>query len=122
MAVQIRTQHLSKSFGPQSVLRGIDLTIQPGEFISIVGKSGKLAGVFTDGDLRRRMGADDRILERTLREVMTPRPICIRENALAAEALKIFNERNIDDLIVINQKREPVGLVDLQDLPKMKLM
>lgn len=40
MAVQIRTQHLSKSFGPQSVLRGIDLTIRPGEFISIVGKSG----------------------------------------------------------------------------------
>ena len=42
--------------------------------------------------------------------------------ALAVEALKIFNERNIDDLIVVNAKREPVGLVDSQDLPKLKLM
>ena len=37
--------------------------------------------------------------------------------ALAVEALKIFNERNIDDLIVVNAKNEPVGLVDSQDLP-----
>lgn len=40
MAVDVHAQHLSKSFGTQAVLRGIDLTIQPGEFISIVGKSG----------------------------------------------------------------------------------
>ena len=40
----------------------------------------------------------------------------------AAEALKIFNERTIDDLIVVNAKKEPVGLIDSQDLPKLKLM
>lgn len=40
MGIQLHTQHLIKAFGTQSVLRGIDLTIQPGEFISIVGKSG----------------------------------------------------------------------------------
>ena len=45
-----------------------------------------------------------------------------REDALAVEALKIFNERNIDDLIVVNAKHEPVGLVDSQDLPKLKIM
>jgi arabinose-5-phosphate isomerase len=90
--------------------------------LSIVDGKGKLAGVFTDGDLRRRMGDDAGLLERSLREVMTANPIHIREDALAAEALKIFNERNIDDLIVVNRRREPVGLVDLQDLPKMKLM
>jgi arabinose-5-phosphate isomerase len=83
---------------------------------------GKLVGVFTDGDLRRHMGNDDRVLERALKEVMTRNPICVRDDALAAEALKIFNERNIDDLIVVNARKEPVGLVDLQDLPKMKLM
>jgi arabinose-5-phosphate isomerase len=53
---------------------------------------------------------------------MTRNPICIRDDALAVEALKIFNERNIDDLIVVNAKREPVGLVDSQDLPKLKIM
>lgn len=90
--------------------------------LSVVNARGKLAGVFTDGDLRRRMSGDANILERALKEVMTPNPISVRADALAAEALKIFNERNIDDLIVVNEKREPVGLVDLQDLPKMKLM
>jgi arabinose-5-phosphate isomerase len=90
--------------------------------LSIVNARRKLIGVFTDGDLRRHMAGDEKILERRLKEVMTPNPICIREDSLAAEALKIFNERNIDDLIVVNAAKEPVGLVDLQDLPKMKLM
>jgi len=53
---------------------------------------------------------------------MTRNPICIRNEALAVEAMKIFNERNIDDLIVVNARREPVGVVDLQDLPKLKIM
>ena len=90
--------------------------------LAIVDKRGKLAGVFTDGDFRRRMATDSDLLTRPLAEVMTRNPICIRDEALAAEALKIFNERNIDDLIVVNTKREPVGLVDSQDLPKLKLM
>jgi arabinose-5-phosphate isomerase len=61
-------------------------------------------------------------MARPLASVMTRRPICIRDEALAVEALKIFNERNIDDLIVVNARNEPVGSVDLQDLPKLKLV
>lgn len=90
--------------------------------VAVVDRRGKLAGVFTDGDLRRRMAADDDVLLRTLKEVMTADPVCIREDALAAAAVRIFHERNIDDLIVVNARREPVGLVDSQDLPKLKLM
>lgn len=90
--------------------------------LSVVDARGRLAGVFTDGDFRRHMAAGDDLLNQPLRGVMTRHPICIRENALAVEALKVFNERNIDDLIVVNARREPVGLVDSQDLPKLKLM
>ncbi len=90
--------------------------------VSIVNRRGKLTGVFTDGDLRRHMAADKDILAKPLASVMTPNPICIRDEALAVEALKIFNQRNIDDLIVVNARREPVGIIDLQDLPKLKLM
>jgi arabinose-5-phosphate isomerase len=90
--------------------------------VSVINARGKLVGVFTDGDFRRRMADGDQLLDQPLRDVMTARPICVREDALAAEALKIFNERNIDDLIVVNKRSEPVGLVDLQDLPKLKLM
>lgn len=90
--------------------------------VSVVNARGKLTGVFTDGDLRRLMAADAEALSRRLKEVMTRSPICVRAEAAAVEALRIFNERNIDDLIVVNQRREPVGLVDSQDLPKFKLM
>lgn len=90
--------------------------------LAVVNARGKLAGVFTDGDFRRHMATDDNLLSKPLKAVMTRNPICIHDNALAAEALKIFNERNIDDLIVVNAKREPVGLVDSQDLPKMKIL
>jgi arabinose-5-phosphate isomerase len=90
--------------------------------LSVVNTGGKLVGVFTDGDFRRHMAANENLLAQPLKKVMTRNPICIRDDALAVEALKIFNERNIDDLIVVNAKREPVGLVDSQDLPKLKIM
>jgi arabinose-5-phosphate isomerase len=90
--------------------------------VSVVDSRGKLVGVFTDGDFRRQMAEGDGTLVRPLKQVMTRDPVCIREEALAVDALKVFNERNIDDLIVLNARREPVGLVDSQDLPKLKLM
>lgn len=90
--------------------------------LSVVDARGKLVGVFTDGDFRRHMATGENLLTQTLKGIMTRNPICISENALAVEALKIFNERNIDDLVVVNAKREPVGLVDSQDLPKLKIM
>src|SRR5271169_6326561 len=87
--------------------------------LSVVNACGKLVGVFTDGDFRRHMAGGDNLLAQPLKKVMTPKPICICENALAVEALKTFDERNIDDLIVVNTKQEPIGLVDSQDLPKL---
>ena len=76
----------------------------------------------TDGDFRRHMAAGDEVLSQPLSKVMTRKPVCVRNDALAVEALKIFDERNIDDLIVLNARHEPIGLVDSQDLPKLKLM
>ncbi len=90
--------------------------------LSVVNSRGKLTGVFTDGDFRRHMAEDPDLLLRPVKKVMTRNPVRIREEALAAEALKVFNERNIDDLIVVNARSEPVGLVDSQDLPKLKIM
>jgi arabinose-5-phosphate isomerase len=90
--------------------------------ISVVNKKGRLVGVFTDGDLRRHLAANRDVRSQPLKSVMTRNPICIREEALANEAIKIFDAHNIDDLIVVNAKKEPVGLLDSQDLPKLKLM
>ena len=68
--------------------------------VSVVNSRGKLVGIFTDGDLRRWMAGDDDVLNLTLAGVMTRRPVCVREDDLAIEALKVFDQRNIDDLIV----------------------
>jgi arabinose-5-phosphate isomerase len=87
--------------------------------------TGSNHGVFTDGDLRRQLAAETcegAALARPLAEVMTRHPVCVRDDALAVEALKIFNQRNIDDLIVVNARHQPVGIIDLQDLPKLKLV
>ncbi|MSU36650.1 MAG: KpsF/GutQ family sugar-phosphate isomerase [Pedosphaera sp.] len=90
--------------------------------LSVVDERGKLVGVFTDGDFRRHMGCDTELLSKLLENVMTKNPIYVLDEALAAEALKVFKDRNIDDLIVMNSRMQPVGLIDSQDLPKLKLM
>lgn len=90
--------------------------------ISIVDGRGKLCGIFTDGDFRRLISTDDGVMRRRIEDVMTRNPIVINHDSLAAEALKVFNEKAIDDLIVVDGKRRPVGIVDLQDLPKFKVM
>ena len=90
--------------------------------LAVVNSRGRLVGVFTDGDFRRLMAADGNLLTQTLKKIMTRNPVSVRQEALAVEALKIFDQRNIDDLIVVNSKKEPVGLIDSQDLPKLKIM
>lgn len=90
--------------------------------VAVVDDRGLLVGVFTDGDLRRRMAEDSAVLGRPLGDVMTRNPIRLQAGALAAEALRVFHERSIDDLIVVDPDGRPVGLVDLQDLPRLKLM
>src|SRR5438046_10073303 len=90
--------------------------------ISVVDQKGRVAGVFTDGDFRRHMAGDNEVLRAPMRSVMTRNPIVIRQDALAVEALKIFQQRQIDDLIVVDEKKHPVGIIDSQDLPKFKIM
>lgn len=90
--------------------------------ISVVDAKGRVAGVFTDGDFRRHIARDAGVLQQQIKTVMTRGPITIRQSSLAVEALKIFQQRQIDDLVVVDDNRRPVGIVDSQDLPKFKIM
>ena len=92
--------------------------------------AGKLLGIFTDGDFRRVMATHDSsvecppsaVLSKPVSEVMTASPLFVRDDAYAAELLKIFEKKRIDDLPVCDRSGRVVGLVDIQDLPKMKVL
>ena len=87
--------------------------------------SGKLLGIFTDGDFRRRMsegGDATSLLASEVASVMTPSPMFVRDDVYAAELLKVFEKRRIDDLPVCDPSGRVVGVVDIQDLPKMKVL
>ena len=85
-------------------------------------QSGRITGIFSDGDLRRLILHDeDAALRRPVREVMTPDPKRIRGDALASEAMAILRQYRIDDLPVVDDDDRPIGLIDVQDLVVLKL-
>ena len=83
---------------------------------------GKLAGVFTHGDFVRAFQKDAAIADKPVREFMTANPIRISASKLAAEVLATLEHARVDDIVVVNDAGEPVGLVDTQDLTRMKLV
>jgi len=85
---------------------------------TVVNKSGAMTGIFTDGDLRRHLEKDGFSLEGPVSRVMTKNPISIDENKLAAEALEILRTRKIDEMPVVDKRKRPIGLLDVQDLLK----
>jgi arabinose-5-phosphate isomerase len=88
----------------------------------VTGEDGTLLGIFTDGDFRRKADEDMKILSRKVGEVMTADPASICQDALAIEVLKMVEERKIDDIVVVDSQNKAVGIVDIQDLPGLKLM
>lgn len=90
--------------------------------VAVVDPDGRLAGIFTDGDLRRHIGASANVGALALGDVMTRNPIRIRSDRLAVDVLATFERHAIDDLVVVDAEDRVVGMVDLQDLPKVKLL
>lgn len=90
--------------------------------IALTGADGRLAGVLTDGDIRRFILARPGFLKAPISEVMTRSPISIRSGAFAAEALKVFERHRIDDLIVVDRDSRPIGVIDGQDLTKVRMV
>jgi arabinose-5-phosphate isomerase len=80
----------------------------------------RLAGIITDGDLRRQLAAPEPMLDRVARDIMTTGPVTIGPLTLAVEALKILEERRISSLVVIDDGRA-VGVLHLHDLWRTEL-
>ena len=144
-------EHLAK-VGPEATVLDalMAMTKSQGGSAVVADADGKLLGIFTDGDFRRlvslgsdRVGIESNRVELgsdrgedanlTLNDPMltlsdpivrhmTPKPLFVYDDAYAAELLKIFEKKRIDDLPVCDRSGRVVGLVDIQDLPKMKVL
>jgi arabinose-5-phosphate isomerase len=91
--------------------------------VILVDDAGRLSGIFTDGDLRRLItdaAADG--LNRPIASVMTRNPKHIHADALASEAIALMHPGRIDELPVVNDNGEPIGLIDVQDLVVLKML
>ena len=89
---------------------------------SVVDKKGRLKGIFTDGDLRRHLEENSNLILRRVKDVMTKNPITIPKDHLASEALRILKDKRIDEVPVVDAKRRPIGMLDVQDLLKAGLV
>ncbi|WP_448551333.1 KpsF/GutQ family sugar-phosphate isomerase [Thalassotalea montiporae] len=85
---------------------------------AVCDEQGKLAGIFTDGDLRRILDGKIDIHHDGIVSVMTKTPTTALADLLAAEALNVMEEKKINGLIVVDEQNQPVGALNLQDLLK----
>jgi len=91
----------------------LEMTAKSLGCVGVVGDDGLLAGIITDGDLRRHLRAD--LMSQPATEVMTRNPKTVLPSLLAAEALRVMNEKSITSLFVVEDGR-PLGVLHVHDL------
>jgi len=88
----------------------------------ILNNAGGLAGIFTHGDFARSFRNDPLLGEKPVANLMTRQPITVRSDALAVEVLNAIGDNRIDDIVVLDADGKPVGLIDTQDLARLKIV
>ena len=87
--------------------------------VNVVDEQGRLVGFFTDGDLRTKLlqaPPNSDLGGQPIAEVMTRNPTTVPENLLAAEALKLLEDKQYDNFPVVDAEGRAVGVIDVQDL------
>jgi transaldolase len=90
--------------------------------VSVVDNDNKLVGIFTDGDIRRKIkehGAD--FVNKKMSDFSYQKPVTIAADALLHEAVEIFSSHEYDNIIVV-ENNVPIGMIDVQDLVRMNLL
>jgi arabinose-5-phosphate isomerase len=88
----------------------------------VAGEDERLLGIFTHGDFVRQFQTDPRVGERLVADLMSINPVVVQQDKLAVEVLNLLERHRIDDLVVVDDRGVPVGIVDSQDLTKLKLL
>ena len=110
--------------GPKTAVRSVlkaMTDVRAGAAVVADGE-GKLLGIFTHGDFVRHFQTDPRVGDRMVADLMTLNPVTVQQDKLAVEVLNLLERHRIDDLVVVNEQMIPVGIVDSQDLTKLKLL
>ena len=88
----------------------------------VVRPDGKLAGIFTHGDFARCYQRDPLVGDRAVADFMTRKPISVDADSLAVEAVQTIGSHRVDDVVVLDSEGRAVGLVDTQDLARLKIV
>jgi arabinose-5-phosphate isomerase len=106
----------------EDALHVADQGRRPGAMVLVAPGTGTLAGIFTDGDLRRLVLRSPGSLREPVAHVMTKAPRTLRDDALVQDAVAMFREFRQDEIPVVDAAGRPVGMLDVQDLIAMKLV
>jgi len=91
--------------------------------ILLVDRAGRLSGIFTDGDLRRLVHQGDAgWLDGPIAKVMTARPMCLPGDAVVRDAVRLVQDRRVDEVPVVDRDGKPIGMVDVQDLIALRVV
>ena len=90
-------------------------------FTAVVNKNSQPIGIFTDGDLRRALLKNYSLTD-SIEDVMTKKPITLIDNQLAIDAINKMEDSKINSFLVLNIKGDLVGVINLQDLLKSKVI
>ena len=89
---------------------------------AIVDAGQHVLGIYTDGDLRRTLEKKLDFSTTPVRSVMSPKPHCIGPDALAAEAVQMMEQYNINQMLVVDQEHQLVGALNMHDLLHAKVI
>lgn len=91
--------------------------------VLLVDGDGKLAGIFTDGDLRRQLVENGAAaMDRLVSDVMTAQPRALPANAQVRDAVQMMREYRLDEIPIVDTAGKPIGLIDVQDLVALKVI
>ncbi len=126
----LRVRDVMRSAGEMVLVKGGDTVVSVLKSMTagragaalVVDEDGRLEGIFTHGDFARRFPEDPELGTRPVGGVMTRHPVTIDADKLAAEVLLVLKQHRIDDLVVTDAEGRPLGVIDSQDLSRLKLL
>jgi len=100
----------------------VEMTRKRKGVTTVIDGAGRLAGVITDGDLRRLYLRGKSIDDLTAGQVASREPKTIHADDLAAKALEVMETWQITSLVIVDQARRPVGLIHMHDVLRAKIV